>query len=149
MKLTTTLVLSGKTSTGLRIPDEIVDELGGGRRPAVTVTLNGTYTYRSSIANMGGEFWLGVSAEHRQGAGVAANDEVEVELALDTEPRVVDVPADLAEALAADPVAGPFFQTLSYSNKRRHVLAIEGAKTAETRQRRIDKALAQFREGRA
>jgi hypothetical protein len=114
----------------------------------VRVTI-GDYSYRTSIASMGGRFMLPISAEARQGAGVAAGDVVDVELALDTEPRVVAVPADLAVALDAEPAVRVFFETLSYSNKSRHVLAIEAAKTPETRQRRIDKTVSTLREGRA
>ena len=63
---------------------------------------------------------------------------------VDDEPRVVEPPADFAAALAASPAAAAAFTALSYSHQRRHVLAIEGAKAAETRQRRIDKAIAQL-----
>jgi uncharacterized protein YdeI (YjbR/CyaY-like superfamily) len=97
---------------------------------------------------MGGEFWLGISAENRAAAGVKAGDEIEVEVQPDTEPRELEIPADVAEALDREPEAKKYFETLSYSNKRRHILAIEGAKAAETRQRRIDKSVAMFREGR-
>jgi uncharacterized protein YdeI (YjbR/CyaY-like superfamily) len=121
--------------------------LGQGKRPPVTVTINGHH-YRSTVAVMDGRYMLPLAAEHREGARVAAGDEVEVDVELDTAPRVIDVPADLADALATEPEAKTFFEGLSYSNKRRHVESIQGAKTAETRQRRIDKAVAQFREGR-
>ena len=98
---------------------------------------------------MGGEFMLPVSAEVRESAGVAAGDEVDVDVELDTEPREVTVPSDLADALDGNAQARQFFDGLSYSNKRRVVLSIEEAKTAETRQRRIDSAIAKLREGRA
>jgi hypothetical protein len=147
MKVTGPLILSGKTSTGIRIPNEVVEALGPSRKPPVTVTLNG-HTWRSSIAFMGGEFWLGVSAENREAAGVKAGDLVEVELELDTRPRELEIPADVAQALNRDPEAKKYFETLSYSNKRRHIMAIDAAKAAETRRRRIDKSVAMFREGR-
>ncbi|MGH8774712.1 MAG: YdeI/OmpD-associated family protein [Jiangellaceae bacterium] len=105
--------------------------------------------YRNSVAVMGGEFMLGVSAEHREGAGVAAGDEVDVDLELDTEPREVTVPPDFAEALDGDADARRHFDGLSYSNQLRHVLTIEGSKTAETQQRRIANAVGMFREGRS
>ena len=143
----TTLLLAGKTATGFEVPAEVVAALGSSKKPAVLVTING-YTYRNTIATMGGVFMLGVSAEHRAGAGVAAGDTVEVTLALDTEPREVVVPDDLKAALKRDTQAQQSFDGLSYSNKRRHVLSIEDAKTAETRQRRIEKAVAMFRDGK-
>jgi len=147
MRFRAVLLLSGKTATGIRVPPEIVEELGPGKRPAVLVTIN-SYTYRSTVAVMGGEFMLPVSAEVRDHAGIAAGDEVDVELELDTAPRELTVPDDLARALAHDPEARRVFEQLSYSNRRRHVLAVEGAKTPETRQRRIAKAVELFREGR-
>jgi hypothetical protein len=147
MRFRTTVVLGGKTATGLQVPEEVVTALGSGKRPAVHVTING-YTYRSTVAPMGGAFWLPLSAENRERAGVAAGDEVEVEVALDTEPREVTVPPDFAEALDGDAEARRFFDGLSYSNKRRIVLSIEDAKTVETRQRRIAKAVSTLHEGR-
>jgi hypothetical protein len=146
MKFHAIIQLGGKTATGIEVPAEIVSRLGTGKRPAVNVTING-HTYRSTIAPMGGVFMLPVSAEHRASAGVAAGDGVEVDLELDTEPREVTVPPDLTDALAQEAEARRFFEGLSYSNKRRIVLSIEGAKTAETRQRRLDKAIGQLREG--
>jgi hypothetical protein len=147
MRFHATIDLNGKTATGIRVPPAVVEQLGAGKRPAVSVTING-YTYRSTIAVMGGEFLLPVSAEVRAGAGVAAGDAVEVELALDEAPREVAVPHDFAEALASDAEAQRFFEGLSYSNKRRLTLAIEDAKSAETRQRRIAKTIDMLREGR-
>jgi antitoxin component of MazEF toxin-antitoxin module len=148
MKFRTTIELGGKTATGMRVPPEVVEALGSGKRPAVRVTI-GQHAYRSTVAVMGGAFMLPVSAEVRQAAGVAAGDDVEVELELDTAPREVDVPADFAAALDADAEARRFFDGLSYSNRRRFVLGIEDAKTPETRQRRIDGAVAKLREGKA
>ena len=149
MRFQGTLLLSGKTSTGFEVPADVVAGLGPGKKPAVTVTINGGYTYRSSVASMGGKFMLPVSAEHRTGAGIAAGDQVDVDLELDTQPREVTVPEDLSAALDADPAAKAFFDGLSYSNKLRHVLAIDGAKSAETRQRRIDKAVGMFHDGKS
>ena len=148
MRFRTTIQLEGKTATGFRVPPEVVAGLGGGKRPAVTVTIRG-HTYRSTVAAYGDVFMLPLAAEHRAAAGVAAGDEVEVELAPDTAPREVEVPADLAAALAAEPEARAFFDGLSYSNRRWFVLSIDGAKTPETRQRRIKKAIATLHEGRA
>lgn len=147
MKFRTILLLGGKTATGIRVPPEIVASLGPSKRPAVSATING-YTYRSTIAPLGGEFMLPVSAEVREKAGVAAGDEVEVDLELDTAPREVTVPPDFAAALDADPAARRFFDGLSYSNRQRFVLSIEDAKTPETRQRRIAKSVSTLHEGR-
>ena len=147
MRFHTSLQLNGKTATGIRVSPEIVERLGVGKRPAVNVTING-YTYRSTVAVMGGEFMLPVSAEVRERAGIAAGDALDVDIELDTEPRAVDVPPDFAAALDADAEARRVFDTLSYSNKRRVVLSIEEAKTAETRQRRIAKAVGDLHMGR-
>lgn len=142
-----TLQQSGKTATGIRIPDDVVETLGAGKRPPVRVTIRG-YTYRNTVAVMGGEYWVGVSAEHRAAAGVKAGDELDVALEVDTAPREVAVPADFAAALDAEPDARRTFDGLSYSNQSWHVLSIAGAKTDETRQRRIAKSVAALREGR-
>jgi hypothetical protein len=147
MRFHTTILQSGKTATGIRIPYEIIDGLGGGRRPAVRVTIRG-FTYRSTVAVMGGAYMVGVNADNRAGAGVAGGDEVDVDIELDTAPREVAVPADFATALAAEPEASRTFDKLSNSNKGWHTSQIEGAKTDETRQRRIAKSIAALREGR-
>jgi hypothetical protein len=142
-----TIEQSGKTATGFRVPDEVVEALGAGKRPAVRVTIGG-HTYRSSVASMGGVFMVGVSAENRVSAGVAGGDEVDVDIELDTSPRKVTVPDDFAKALEGDSAAKRTFDGLSYSNKQWHVLSIEGAKSPETRQRRIAKSVDTLREGR-
>lgn len=140
MQFTTIVQLHGTSATGLVVPPETVEALGAGKRPAVNVTI-GDYRYRSTVAVMGGQFLIPLSAEHRTGAGVAAGDEIEVGIELDTAPRQVTVPADLATALAAVPEVSAAFAALSYSNQSRHVLSVEGAKTAETRERRIAKVV--------
>jgi len=147
MRFRTTIQLEGKTATGFRVPSEVVEALGTGKRPPVRVTIGG-HTYRSTVAAYGDVFMLPLSAENREAAEIAAGDEVEVDVELDTQPREVTAPPDFAAALDGDPDARRFFDGLSYSNKRRFVLSIEDAKTAETRQRRIDKAVRQLREGR-
>lgn len=144
----TTLLQGGKTATGIKIPPEMVEALGQGKRPAVKVTINGGHTYRSTVAVMSGSFMVGVSAENREKAGVAGGDEIDVRLELDTAPRSVEVPKDLKEALDKDSEAKRFFDGLSYSNRLRHVLSINDAKTPETRQRRIEKSVALFKEGK-
>ncbi|HKS47269.1 MAG TPA: YdeI/OmpD-associated family protein [Amycolatopsis sp.] len=147
MKFRATVQLNGKTATGIPVPPELVAGLGAGKKPPVQVTVNG-HTYRSSIATMGGQYLISLSAENRAKAGVAAGDEIEVELALDTAPREVSAPADLAEALDSDREAKRFFESLSYSNRRRVVEPIEGAKAAETRKRRIAKAVETLHAGK-
>lgn len=147
MRFRSTILGTGKSAAGIEVPTEIVDALGSSRKPAVVVTING-FSYRSTVATMGGVFMIGVSNDVRKSAGVAAGETVDVDLELDTAPREVVVPPDLAAALAGDPAARRFFESLSYSNKRRIVLPIEDAKTPETRQRRIDKSVAALHEGR-
>jgi antitoxin component of MazEF toxin-antitoxin module len=148
MRFRTSVLQSGRTTTGIQVPDEVVEALGAGRRPAVKVTVNG-YTYRSTVAVMGGANMISLSAEHRAAAGLAGGDEVEVDLELDAAPREVNVPADLAAALDAEPAARRTFDTLSYSNKSWHVLQVTGAKTDETRQRRIARSVDTLKQGRA
>jgi Bacteriocin-protection, YdeI or OmpD-Associated/Domain of unknown function (DUF1905) len=147
MHFTTTLELAGKTATGFRVPASVVEALGKGKRPPVVVTING-YSYRNTVAVYGDEFLIGVAAEHRAAAGVKAGDVVEVNLELDTASREIEVPPDFAAALDNDREAKRSFDGLSYSNKRRFTLAIDDAKTPETRQRRIEKSISQLREGR-
>lgn len=107
MKFKATLDLSKKTATGIEVPGEIVEELGGGKKPAVKVTI-GSYTYRSTIGSMGGKFMLPVSKENREGAGIEAGNEVEVELELDTVTRELIVPDDFEEARVAMSRPGSF-----------------------------------------
>ncbi|MBJ8341177.1 DUF1905 domain-containing protein [Antrihabitans sp. YC3-6] len=148
MKFTAVLEGAGKTATGIEVPPEVVDALGSGKKPAVTVTI-GAHTYRSTIATMGGRFMLPVSAENRTSAGVSAGDELEVSVELDTALREVTVPADFAAALDNNLTARTTFDGISYSNQRWHILSIEGAKTPETRARRIEKSITILGEGRA
>jgi hypothetical protein len=148
MKFRTTILQSGKTATGIEVPEEVVTALGSGRKPAVLATIGG-HTYRSTIATMGGRFMLPVSAENRTAAGVAGGDEIDVDLELDTEPRTIDVPADFAAALDAEPRARATFDGLSNSNKGWHVSSITGAKTDETRERRIARSVETLSQGRA
>jgi hypothetical protein len=148
MKFRTTLLQSGKSAVGMQVPHEVVEVLGAGKRPPVRVTING-YTYRNTIAVMGGVFMVGVSAEHRAHAHVAGGDEVEVDIELDTEPRALTLPPELSQALEREPEARRTFDGLSYSRQQALVLPIHQAKTPETRQRRIDRALLTLREQRA
>jgi Bacteriocin-protection, YdeI or OmpD-Associated/Domain of unknown function (DUF1905) len=131
---------------GLEVPQRVVETLGGGKRPRVTITING-HSWRSRVAIMRGRYLLGLSNANRQAAGVVTGDKVEVDLELDTKPRVVAEPADLARALDADTVARRVFESLPYGRKLQHVRAIESAKKTETRKRRIAKTIATLREG--
>jgi bifunctional DNA-binding transcriptional regulator/antitoxin component of YhaV-PrlF toxin-antitoxin module len=148
MRFRASIELAGKTATGIEVPAAVVAKLGSSKKPAVRVTIKG-YTYRSTVASMGGRFMLPVSAEVREAAGVAANDKVDVDVELDTAPREVTVPADLARALSREPAAKRFFEGLNFSNKQRIVIAIESAKTPETRERRIAKSVSSLREGKS
>jgi hypothetical protein len=147
MRFRAVIETNGKTATGFQVPDEVVAALCSGRRPAVAVTLGG-HTYRSTVATMGGRFLLPLSAANRTKAGVAAGDEVDVDVELDTAPREVTVPADLAAALAEDVVVRQRFEGLPFTHRKEYVVWIEDAKKPETRQRRVDKAIEMLREGK-
>ena len=139
MEFRTTIELGGKTATGFAVPDEVVDALASGRRPAVKVTIKG-FTYRTTVARMGGRYLVPLSAGNRAGCGVVAGDEVEVRIEPDTEPRVVTVPEDFAAALDEAGIRA-VFDGMSYTHRKEWVRSIEEAKTDATRQRRIDKAI--------
>ena len=147
MRFRTTILQTGPTAMGFVVPEEVVTALGAGKRPPVRVTING-YTYRNTVAVMGGAFMIGVSSDHRGPAGVAGGDEVDVDLELDTAPRVVDVPPALQAALDADPAAKATWESLSYSNRSWHALQVTGTNNPDTRARRIEKSIAALREGR-
>jgi len=147
MRFHTTILQGDKTATGIRIPDEIMTGLGAGRKPPVRVTING-HSYRSTVATVDGRPMVGISAEIGAGAGVAGGDAVDVDIELDSAPRQVTVPADFAKALDAEPAARRTFDGLSYSNQSWHTLQIDGAKSEETRQRRIARSVDALREGR-
>jgi len=146
MKFTTTIVGDGNKS-GIEVPDGIVEGLGAGKRPPVVVTINGQ-SYRSSIAVMGGKYMVGVSSANRELTGASAGDTVEVGLEVDTQPRIIEVPQDLAAALDAEPGAKAFYETLNYSSQRRYVEPIGDAKTPETRARRVAKVVEDLKAGK-
>jgi len=147
MRFRTKIKQSDKTATGIQIPDDVIAALGAGRKPPVTLTVNG-YSYRSTVATVDGNFMVGLNADHRAASGLGGGDEVEVEIELDTAPREIAVPPELAAALAAEPAAREAFDRLSNSNKGYHVSLVTGAKSDETRQRRIEKSITALREGR-
>lgn len=142
----TTLLAFGN-NTGIEVPETALADLGAGKRPAVHVEVNG-HEWRTTLGSMGGRSMISVSAALRRETGLAAGDAIHVELTLAETPREVDVPDDLAAALAAEPACAEFFAGLSNSLQRMHVDSVTSAKTPETRQRRIEKALALFREGK-
>jgi hypothetical protein len=142
----TTVAATGN-NTGIVVPEEVMDELAAGKRPPVLVTVNG-YDYRSTVAVMGGRYMIGISAAIRRATGLKGGDPIRVTLAVADTPREVEVPADFAAALAVDESVGAFFASLSNSLQRYHVDSINGAKSLETRQRRIEKAVSLFREGK-
>jgi hypothetical protein len=119
----------------------------GARRFPVVATVNG-YTWRTSVARMGGEFLLGLPREVRQGAGVEAGEEVDVTIQLDTAPREVEVPEALAAALAADPQAKASFEHMAFTHRKEYARWIAEAKQQETRQRRVERALEMIRAGK-
>jgi hypothetical protein len=144
VKFRTKLLTAGKTATGIEVPSKVMEGLGAGKKPPVRVTING-YTYRSTVATVNGKSMVGVSEEVRKNAGVTGGDTVDVEMELDTAPREVAVPPDLARALAKDAKAKKYFESLSYSGKLRLVLPVANGKTAETRERNVAKAMQELK----
>ena len=144
MRLRLELESTGGNTAGFRIPDEVVDELGGGRRPKVVVTV-GPHTWRSSIASMGGEFWLGVSKANREAAGVTAGQTLDLVVELDTDARTVDVPEDLATELDRDAGAREAWARWSYTRQNEAARLLSEAKQPESRARRLAKVLAELR----
>jgi hypothetical protein len=144
MRFRAKVLLAGKTATGVEVPAKVVEGLGSTKRPLVSVTING-YTYRSAIAPMGGVYMLGISDEVRKSAHVAAGDTIDVDVELDTQPRDVEVPPELAKALAKDAKAKKYFESLSYSGKYRLVAPIANGKTPETRERNLSKAMQELK----
>ena len=135
----TTLLQTGN-NTGIRVPDEVIEQLSAGKKPPVLVTLN-NFTYPSTVPVMGGAYLIPVSAAIRQSAGVSGGETIRVIVELDSEPRVVAVPADFQRALDAEEGAKVFFETLSPSSKKKYVTLVESAKSDQTRQNRIEKAI--------
>jgi hypothetical protein len=147
-KFETTILTSGKTATGIRVPEDIVEKLDAGKKPPVKITINNNYTYRSTVAVMNGAFMVGVSSDVREKAGVQGGDKIIVHIELDTEPREVTIPPDFKKALDKNATAKKSYDSLSYSRRKNYVYLIEQAKTEETRQKRIDKAIAELSVGK-
>ena len=142
-----TTVAADGNNTGIVVPDQVVESLGAGRRPAVVVSVNG-HEYRSTVAVMGGKHMIGISAAIRKETGLAGGDPIHVVLTVADTPREVVMPDDLAVALAASPAAQAFFDTLPNSLQRYHADNVSAAKAADTRQRRVEKTIALFLEGK-
>ncbi len=147
MEFRTTVELGGRTATGLRVPDDVVEALGAGKRPPVQVTVGG-HSYRTTVAPMGGAFFVPLAAEHREAAGLTAGQEVDVRIELDTAPRETALPDDLAAALDADPGAKTEFESLDGANRYAILWRVHTASTPATRAKRIAAAVEMLREGR-
>ena len=145
MRFESTVELGGKTATGIRVPDEVIAGLGSSKRPPVTVTING-YTYRTTAVRMGGAFYVPLSAENREAAGVAAGDDIAVDIENDTAPREVTLPDDLAAAM--DDAARTAYDGLSYTHRKEWVRWVEEAKKPETRATRVEKTVSGLKAGK-
>lgn len=143
----TTLLPRGN-ACAIVLDDEQVAELGEGKRRFPVVATVAGYTWRTSVARMGGEFLVGLNREVRAGAGVESGDEVEVELALDTEPREVEVPPELADALERDPATKAAYDKLALTHRKEYARWIAEAKREDTKSRRVAQALKMLREGK-
>jgi len=146
MKFKTKIVQSGN-NTGIHVPDKVVESFGAGKKPPVVITLN-KYTYRNTVAVMGGKFMVGLSAEHRKNAKVTGGDELEIIIELDTEPRIVEVPQNLLKAFNKNATAKKNYEALSPSKKKWLVNSITEAKTEETKIKRIEKAISSLTDGK-
>ena len=146
MRFESTVELGGKTATGIPVPDEVIEALGSGKRPPVTVTVNG-HSYRTTAVRMGGRFFVPLSAENREAAGVVAGEDITVDIDPDTAPREVAMPDDLAAAL--DDAARATYDGLSFTHRKEWVRWVEEAKKPETRATRIERTAAALREGKA
>lgn len=135
-RFATTLLQTGKATTGIEVPGEVIRRLAGGARPALLVKVN-DYVYRTTVGVMGGRALLPFSAQHREASGLAGGDAITVEVSVDIEPRSVELPEDLAKALDSRPALRAAFEKLAPSRRKADVLNVLDAKTPETRARRI------------
>jgi len=145
IKFHTTILQTGKNTAGIQVPEEVMENLGAGKRPLVRVTIN-KYTYRSAVAVMAGRYMISFNPEHRKAAGVQGGDETDVTLELDVEPRTVEIPKDLKAALTKANLLNAFEKTAP-SMKKEYVRQVEEAKAQETRERRINKIVDKLRAG--
>jgi uncharacterized protein YdeI (YjbR/CyaY-like superfamily) len=143
MKFKAKVIPSGN-ATGVEIPAKVMKALGPSARPPIVITIHG-HSWRSRVARMRGQILIGISAANRAASGIAEGEQIEVDVALDSEPRIVAEPADVAKALKGEPKARAAFDRLPFGLKRKHVADIEAAKSPETRERRIAKLVATLR----
>lgn len=136
-----TVIIQIGNNTGIEVNEQILDELGGGKKPLVVVTLN-NYSYQCAVGKMGGKFMISLSAENRKNANVKGGDTVGIDLKLDTAPRTVVVPADFQHALDKNKIAKENFEKLAPSKKKAMVFSITEAKSIETKLNRIERAIA-------
>jgi hypothetical protein len=141
VRFTATVEATGRTTTGIRVPDEVLAELGQGKRPKVSATFPNGYVHRTTVGPHAGAAFLSVSAAVREGAEVAAGDVIELDLVPDTAPREIEIPDDLAAAFATTPAAQASFESLTDSQRRTFVTSVTGAKKPETRERRVVRAV--------
>ncbi|MFJ2619040.1 YdeI/OmpD-associated family protein [Glutamicibacter sp. NPDC087344] len=146
-KFTTTLIATGGNNVGIVVPDDIVRGFAHGKRVPVVVTIDGEYSYRNTVASMGGQFLISFNAETRTATGRGAGDEISVSLELDEEPRTVEVPEDLLVLLSAEPALADAWNALSYSKQRAQVDPINAARGEDTRARRVAKTIKLLSEG--
>jgi len=146
-RFSTTVGSDDPSSLFIVVPPEVVAALGAKKRPPVRVTLNGDYTYRSTVSVYGGRYLLPIRREIREAGGLEPGMPVEVALALDEEPRQVEIPDDLASAFAGVPEARTIFDRLSFTHRREYAEWIAGAKREETRTRRAAQTLEMLRNG--
>ena len=146
MQFRATVEQTGVTTTGIAVPEHVLDELGGGKRPRISVSFNG-FSYRTTVGTHNGGPMISVSSDVRAASGAKAGDEIDVTVEIDTAPREIEIPEELAAALAADPEANAAFAALSNSKKQQLTLPVAKAKGAETKARNIEKALKALRGG--
>jgi bifunctional DNA-binding transcriptional regulator/antitoxin component of YhaV-PrlF toxin-antitoxin module len=137
----TKLTGTATSPTGIEVPPKVIETLGSAKRPSVVVTINGTFSYRTTVGVMSGKFMIPVSAERRKEANIKAGDPIEVTVEMDTAERTVEIPADLAIALGKNKKVKAAFDKLAYSHQKEHVRAVEDAKKPETRAARIERII--------
>lgn len=147
MEFTAEIELHGRTATGITVPPEVVEALNAGKRVPIVVTIR-KHSYRTSVAPYNGVYMIPLSAPNRGAAGVKAGDRVRIGIEVDSAPREVEVPDDLAAALSRSTAAKAFFDTLSFSNQRGYVAWVEDAKKDETRNARVAKCVESLEAGR-
>jgi hypothetical protein len=139
MKFKTKIIQTGN-NTGIEVSEEILEHLGGGKKPLVVVKVN-EYTYRSAVGKMGDKFMISLSAENRKNASVKGGDIVDIEIELDKAPRTIEIPNGFQSLLDSNSTAKVNFEKLAPSKKKAIILSINEAKTDETRNRRMEKAI--------